>query len=79
MVINDCWSSLVAQRGKDLALSLLWHGFNTWPWNFLMPQLQPFLATTTCPQIKITIEEDIVINVSKCLFLLSVFTFVTDG
>ena len=24
-------SSLVAQQVKDLALSLLWHGFNPWP------------------------------------------------
>ena len=27
-------SSLVAQQIKDLALSLLWHGFNSWLRNF---------------------------------------------
>ena len=42
---GDTWSSLVAQRVKDLELSLLWRGallwrwFNPWPKNFLMPQL----------------------------------------
>ena len=40
-------SSLVAQWVKDLAMllqqprSLLWHGFNTWPRNFHMSQMQP--------------------------------------
>ena len=29
-------SSLVAQRIKDLVLSLLWHRFSPWPWNFHM-------------------------------------------
>ena len=45
--VGDClfetvysWSYLVAQWVKDLVLSqlwlwlLLWHGFDTWPWNF---------------------------------------------
>ena len=30
----------MAQQVKDLALSLLWHGFNPWPQNFPMPQAQ---------------------------------------
>ena len=34
-------SSLVAQWVKDLALSLLRHGFGSWPWNFRVPQTQP--------------------------------------
>ena len=29
-------SPLVAQWVKDLALSLLWYGFDPWPGNFLM-------------------------------------------
>ena len=35
------WSSLVAQQVKDLALSLLWHGFHPRPRYFHMPQLWP--------------------------------------
>ena len=35
------WSSLVVQRVKDLALSLLWHRFNSWPRNFCMPRVRP--------------------------------------
>ena len=31
----------MVQWVKDLALSLLWHGFHPWPWNFHMPQEQP--------------------------------------
>ena len=38
------WSSLVAQLLKDLALSLLWHGFNPWPGNFHMPWAGPKLC-----------------------------------
>lgn len=34
-------SSLVAQRVEDLVLSLLWHGFDPWPWNFYMLQAWP--------------------------------------
>ena len=40
-------SSLVAQRVKNLALSLLWpwlllcFGFNAWPQKFCMPRAQP--------------------------------------
>ena len=40
-------SSLVAQKVKDLALSLLWLwlllwcGFDPWPGNFHMPQVWP--------------------------------------
>ena len=40
------WSSLVAQRVKDLVLSLLWfqlllwHGSDPWPGNLHMPQAQ---------------------------------------
>ena len=34
-------SSLVMQRVRDLALSLLWCGFDPWPGNFRMPQAQP--------------------------------------
>ena len=34
-------SSLVAQWVKDLALTLLWHGFNPWPGNFHMLWAQP--------------------------------------
>ena len=40
------WSSLVAQQVKEPALSLqqlgslLWHGFDPWPGNFCMLQLQ---------------------------------------
>ena len=40
-------SSHVAQQVKDLVLSLqwlrslLWHGFNPWPGNFHMLQVQP--------------------------------------
>ena len=40
-------SSLVARWVKDLVLSLLWlwsllwHGFNPWPGNFHMLQVQP--------------------------------------
>ena len=30
-------SSLVTQQAKDLALSLLWHGFDPWPGKFCMP------------------------------------------
>ena len=33
-------SSLVAQRVKDLVLSLLWSGFKPWSRNFYMPKLQ---------------------------------------
>ena len=29
----------MAQKIKDLVLSLLWHGFNPWPRNFHMPQV----------------------------------------
>ena len=29
------WSSLLVQWVKDLALSLLWCGFNPWPWELL--------------------------------------------
>ena len=32
-----CWSSLVAQWVKDLALSLLWCGFYPWPGNSHIP------------------------------------------
>ena len=28
------WSSLLLQKVKDLGLSLLWWGFNSWPGNF---------------------------------------------
>ena len=41
------WSSLVAQRVKDLVLlmlwlqSQLWHRFHHWPRNFCMPQTRP--------------------------------------
>ena len=31
----------MVQRVKDLALSLQWPGFNTWPGNFHMQQVQP--------------------------------------
>ena len=31
------WSSLVLHRVKDLALSLLWQGFDPWPRNVHMP------------------------------------------
>ena len=31
----------MAQRVKDLALSLLWHRFNPWSRNLCMPQVQP--------------------------------------
>ena len=34
-------SSLVAQKVKDLALSLLWHGFNPGPRNFHVLWEQP--------------------------------------
>ena len=34
-------SSLMVKQVKDLALSLLWHGFDPWPWNFCMPQVWP--------------------------------------
>ena len=33
--------SLVAQRVKDLTLSLLWHGLIPWPGNFCMPRACP--------------------------------------
>ena len=33
------WCSLVAQQVEDLALSLLWHGFDPWPQNFHIPWL----------------------------------------
>ena len=33
--------SLVAQRFKDLASSLLWCGFHPWPWNFCMLWVWP--------------------------------------
>ena len=36
-----CWSSLVAQPVKDLALSLLWHRFHLWPGNFYKPRARP--------------------------------------
>ena len=29
----------MAQEVKDLMLSLLWHGFDPWPWNMFMPQV----------------------------------------
>ena len=35
------WSSLVAQQVKGLALSLLWHGFDTWPRKFCMHRAWP--------------------------------------
>ena len=39
---RKCWrSSLVAQQVKDSALSLLWGGFEPWPWNFHMSQVWP--------------------------------------
>ena len=31
----------LAQWVKDLALLLLWHGFDSWPGNFHMPPVQP--------------------------------------
>ena len=31
----------MAQQVKDLALSLLWHGFHPWPGNFCVPQAWP--------------------------------------
>ena len=31
----------MAQQVKDPGLSLLWHGFDTWPGNFHMPQVWP--------------------------------------
>ena len=31
----------VVQQAKDPALSLQWHGFEPWPSNFCMPQVQP--------------------------------------
>ena len=31
----------MAQQVKDLALSLLWLGFNPWPWNIRIPQTWP--------------------------------------
>ena len=34
-------NSLVAQRIKNLTLSLLWHRFNPWPGNFRMPHVCP--------------------------------------
>ena len=34
-------SSLVAQQVEDLALSLLWQGFNPWPGNFYVLWVQP--------------------------------------
>ena len=34
------WSSLLAHQVKDLALSLLWHGFDPWPGNFHMLWVQ---------------------------------------
>ena len=37
----DAWNSLVAQWVKELALSLLWCGFDLWPRNFCMPQAWP--------------------------------------
>ena len=37
----DLWSSRVAQWVKDLALSLLWRGFDPWPGNFHIPWLWP--------------------------------------
>ena len=35
-----CWSSLVVQWGRDLALSLLWFSFHPWPRNFHMHWVQ---------------------------------------
>ena len=35
------WSSLVAQQVKDLALSLIWHGFDPWLGNLRMLQMWP--------------------------------------
>ena len=37
----DCWSSLVAQQVKDLALSLLYCRFDPWPRNSCILQVQP--------------------------------------
>ena len=31
----------MAQRVKDLALSLLWHGFDSWPRKFHMLEVRP--------------------------------------
>ena len=31
----------MAQQLKDLALSLLWHGFDPWPGNFCVPWVWP--------------------------------------
>ena len=38
--IGRSWSPPVVRWVKDLALSLLWHGFNPWPRNFCMLQKQ---------------------------------------
>ena len=35
------WSSLVTQWVKELALSLLWRGFDPWPRNFPMLWVYP--------------------------------------
>lgn len=33
--MSTSWNSLVVQQVKGLMLSLLWYGFNPWPWNIL--------------------------------------------
>ena len=38
-------SLLVAQGVKDLALSLLWHGFDPWPGNFCILRAQSKIQT----------------------------------
>ena len=41
LLCNGPRRSLAAQGVKDLALSLLWHGYDPWPRNFCMPWMQP--------------------------------------
>ena len=38
---GSLWSFHVTQWVKDLALSLLWRGFDSWPRNFHMPWMCP--------------------------------------
>ena len=45
----NSWSSLVAQWVKDLALLLLWHGFDPWPRNVCMLWVWPKTTYKQCP------------------------------
>ena len=46
----------MAQRVKDLELSLLWHRFNPWPGNFCMSQVSQKRKKKMVPPIVVGIH-----------------------